>query len=1250
MTKSDKTVYDSKKTAYDSEGTVVDAIETVTDDATALGGAAIYDNGESAPQTEKEAPIEKGRTLLDTYQIESNAIEGGMGKVWRVHHTGWNVDLAMKQPKAKYFETEKQKGNFISECESWINLGLHPHIVSCYYVREIGGIPTIFSEWMDGGSLKNIIEDGSLYEGDADEHILDIAIQFARGLHYAHEQGLIHQDVKPDNLLLNKNGEAKVADFGIAKARAELTVLDEGAPTDGTMFSQSGGYTPAYCSMEQMNGMKLTRRTDIYSWAVAVMEMYLGERPWTNGVIAGAACDNYFSGTRIDIPEDMKALLKESLNADETKRPHDFMEIEKRLLEIYKGVTGIDYLRVLPKAAADTADSLNNKALSFLDMGNPYEAEKCWEKALQIDTYHSESTYNYALHLWRSAKIGDAEAVRRIQVSNQNNQTLQSDYYLARIHLERGDGESAISLLRSALEKSGGNEAIEEAIELANDPDENWGVIRTLSSKRTDEYAGADKALAVSISPDGMFAVSGVRRFDFTSQKHDHLVVLWDIKNGNCSLELKGHTDGIRSIAFSPDGRYVLSGSKDKTVKLWSIKEGKCLYSFEGHTGTVQTVSFSPDGKYILSGSEDKTIRLWDADKGKALRIFETDSHDIASLCFSSDGRYVLSGSKNNSIKLWDFNTGECLKTVSGFPYSYSTYHGRLSPDGRYVLSGGWNQPMVLWNFKTGEYIRSFTSVSSTSRSFYSNGGDINAAIEFSPDGKYILSAGEKARLWEVDTGRCIRTLESRPVSTAYFCPDRRMVMLGDAEEGKPELHILPRFTYKAEWMLCRISSVDESMEKERIFSKIMKEAETGLVKKDITRVANVLKKASEFDGYAEIPDFIKYNNSVGRYSLRTGFRTWKRVNVFRIKPELLWYNYEGIFVLKKEGNNFIVLELISGKNLGILKGLSPASKPVFDIGHDRKYLVSVSSDNLFQKWDLNSGECLYSISCGPIYECDLYYKKFVSLSSDGKHLLFSLKETMFGLWDVNTGNCLKVFSSESCRYFSANFSPDGRYVLYASGYPESKIRMWDIQNKENLRIFSSDSHGGVSNAFFCPNGRHIISYGIDRTMKLWHAETGECLRTFDKNPDSIYSACFSPEGRYIFTGHYEETMKVWDTANGECLRAYEADSGYEHTNAKAAGGAYDFISFSPDGNDIVAVRSKYPIIEHWRLDWEYEFPGFSDWDEGARPYLEIFLTMHPDYNNTDFESLISELQNRGCGWIRPEGIKRKLKEIAGKS
>ena len=391
---------DPAATAYEDSEKTVPEDSIVSEKPVSERGSGVY---------------EKGQTLLDTYTVESDPIHGGMGSVWRVHHNGWKVELAMKRPQAKLFQSEKQKENFIHECETWIDLGLHPNIVSCYYVREIDGVPTIFSEWMENGSLEDHIRKGTLYTGseqEQQERLLDIAIQFARGLHYAHEQGRIHQDVKPDNLLLTKDWDAKVADFGLAKARAQLTVLEGENTVRGagaTVVTPSGGYTPAYCSMEQMDGKPLTRRTDIYSWAVSVLEMYLGDRPWVNGVVAGLSCGEYFADCRIPMPEALKGLLQKCMASLPEDRPHDLAEIETDLQSIYRNEIGSDYPRPVSSAAADTADSLNNRALSYLDMGMPDMAEALWEQALKKEPEHSSSVCNHSLFLWRRGRIDAKE-------------------------------------------------------------------------------------------------------------------------------------------------------------------------------------------------------------------------------------------------------------------------------------------------------------------------------------------------------------------------------------------------------------------------------------------------------------------------------------------------------------------------------------------------------------------------------------------------------------------------------------------------------------------------------------------------------------------------------------------------------------------------------------------------------------------------------------------------------------------------
>ena len=161
-----------------------------------------------------------GDVILDTYDVKHVHEGGGMGLVYRVHHRDWDQAMAVKSPRPEYFATEAHKENFVRECLTWVGLGLHPNIVCCYYVRVLGGIPRVFAEYVEGGSLKEWIEGRKLYEGGHERsraRMLDIAIQFAWGLHYAHAKGLIHQDIKPANVMMSPDGTPKVTDFGLAQ-------------------------------------------------------------------------------------------------------------------------------------------------------------------------------------------------------------------------------------------------------------------------------------------------------------------------------------------------------------------------------------------------------------------------------------------------------------------------------------------------------------------------------------------------------------------------------------------------------------------------------------------------------------------------------------------------------------------------------------------------------------------------------------------------------------------------------------------------------------------------------------------------------------------------------------------------------------------------------------------------------------------------------------------------------------------------
>lgn len=507
---------------------------TILHDVLTTGSAENEGNNKAE---NKQIQIVKGAKLSGLYEVLSDAKKGGMGSVYQVRHLEWRVALALKQPHEHLFQTEEQKGWFIRECETWIRLGLHPNIVTCYYVRELFGVPSIFSQWMEGGSLRDWILSGKLYEGSQAEQlkrILDISIQFARGLHYAHEKGVIHQDVKPDNLLMTEEGDAKVADFGIAQAFG-LTNTQQLGQSEQTLFSKCGAYTPGYCSAEQMSGQELTRRTDIWSWAVSVLEMLVGERLWQNGVIAGMAASDYLDGARVMVPQTLRRLLYHCFLEKESDRPRDFEQIEAVLLYVYREEFGQAYHREKVEQPDLIADNLNNYALSFLDLGKEAEAHRLLDEALLISPEHEAAVYNQSLLLWRQGKLTDTQAIEKVERVAKNHGTWEMLYRLAMLHMERGDQKSAQSLLDRALERSDGDESVLMVREqlpciVVNKKEISGSDIDCAAFDRTGE------TLAVGF---------------------DRMLILYDT-DGMQEVAKLSMNNSIKDLCFTPDERFIV--------------------------------------------------------------------------------------------------------------------------------------------------------------------------------------------------------------------------------------------------------------------------------------------------------------------------------------------------------------------------------------------------------------------------------------------------------------------------------------------------------------------------------------------------------------------------------------------------------------------------------------------------------------------------------------------------------------------
>ncbi|MFC1716582.1 TIR domain-containing protein [Candidatus Poribacteria bacterium] len=271
---------------------------------------------------------------------------------------------------------------------------------------------------------------------------------------------------------------------------------------------------------------------------------------------------------------------------------------------------------------------------------------------------------------------------------------------------------------------------------------------------------------SVAVSPDGKWVASG---------SDDKTVMIWDLETSECRATLEGHTGRAQSVAITPDGKRILSGSSDKTLGVWDAVTHNQLLTLKGHQSEIWSVVTLLNGKRVLSSSWDKTLRLWDVDSGQCLKVIDGDDDRVFCVAATKAGTRAVSGQDGGKLRYWDLETGECLATLEG--HSGRVNSVQITPDGYYAVSGSEDKTIKTWDLEKETCIGTLEGHQKKVHS-----------VAISPDGAVVASTGftdDTVRLWDWRSGDCLQIIEHEgtgfPVSVA-FSPDGQRLIVGCAD------------------------------------------------------------------------------------------------------------------------------------------------------------------------------------------------------------------------------------------------------------------------------------------------------------------------------------------------------------------------------------------------------------------------------------------------------------------------------------
>jgi serine/threonine protein kinase len=599
---------------------------------------------------------------IGNYQLIRLLGKGGYAEVYLGQHRYLKTEAAIKI--FPVFATEEDRKAFLTEAQIMARLR-HDHIVRILEGSVEQGIPYLVMDFAPNGTLKDRHPGG---EQLALTMVLGYVKDVANALHYAHQEQLIHRDIKPGNLLLGHKNQVLLSDFGLAI----------GAYRSHTQPRSEVAGTVAYMAPEQIDGRPCPP-SDQYSLGITVYEWLTGFWPFQGSVreIVSQHLEKPAPSVREKAPH-IPAVVDQVVLRALAKTP------EERFPSV------LDFAAALEQAAQSEPPRVMQSHTSLrmppkvtpsllppsLDLGNPDALDSFTPDLLMERHAHSYSAATSAGPT--NPPTGPTlPTPQTSQPTEKQPPVVEKPALGTTLLIYRGHASAVTAL---AWSPNGGRL-------VSGSWDSTLHIWETTTGHLLLRYKGHTSGVtAVAWSPNRKFVASG---------SDDGMIHLWNAATGETVYTFTGHTQAITALAWAPDSSYLASASTDLTVQVWKPNSQAKPFIYKGHRAIVEVIMWSPDRKRITTVGRDQTVQRWDAASGSNTFTSSNPDAPARATAWSPDGDRLATGNEDGMVVLKEEPSGRLVMVYRG--HTHKILVVAWSPDGTRVASGSADQSIHIW-------------------------------------------------------------------------------------------------------------------------------------------------------------------------------------------------------------------------------------------------------------------------------------------------------------------------------------------------------------------------------------------------------------------------------------------------------------------------------------------------------------------------------------------------------------------------